>query len=99
MSLPPPGYQIADENLAGATYPAGTVAMANAGRGTNGSQFFLVYKDTSLSAYYIPFGRVTQGLDVLATVAAKGADNSFGPGDGHPNLPVTITSISVSRDR
>src|SRR5205085_1699124 len=43
-----PGYRFADENLRGATYPAGTVAMANAGPGTNGSQFFLVYADTTL---------------------------------------------------
>ncbi len=44
-----PGYQFADENLTGATYPAGTVAMATGGANTNGSQFFLVFKDTTLS--------------------------------------------------
>ena len=41
-----PGYKFDDENLTGAKYPAATVAMANAGPNTNGSQFFLVYKDT-----------------------------------------------------
>src|SRR4051794_25717230 len=52
-----PGYEFGDENLTGATYKAGTVAMANAGAGTNGSQFFLVYKDSQLNPNYTPFGR------------------------------------------
>lgn len=91
-----PGYTFPDENLAGATYPAGTVAMANAGPDTNGSQFFLVYKDSQLPPSYTPFGTVTKGLDVLTAIAAKGSDNSNGPGDGHPNAPVTITSVNVS---
>ncbi|MGH3216551.1 MAG: peptidylprolyl isomerase, partial [Trebonia sp.] len=43
-----PGYKFADENLTGATYPAGTVAMANGAANTNGSQFFLVFKNTTL---------------------------------------------------
>ena len=60
-----PGYQFQDENLTGATYPAGTVAMANAGPNTNGSQFFIVYKDTQLPPNYTPFGKITGGLDVL----------------------------------
>jgi peptidyl-prolyl cis-trans isomerase B (cyclophilin B) len=91
-----PGYQFADENLAGAKYPAGTVAMANAGPGTNGSQFFLVYKDTQLSPAYTPFGTVTSGLDVLNAIAAKGSDNANGPGDGKPTLPVHIDSVTVA---
>ena len=51
-----PGYTFGDENLTGATYPAGTLAMANSGAGTNGSQFFLVYQDSPLPANYTPFG-------------------------------------------
>jgi peptidyl-prolyl cis-trans isomerase B (cyclophilin B) len=92
-----PGYQFGDENLTGATYPAGTVAMANAGPSTNGSQFFLVYKDTQLSPAYTPFGTITSGMDVLNTIAAGGTDNSNGSGDGHPNIKVTISSVSVTR--
>ncbi len=91
-----PGYQFADENLEGATYPRGTVAMANAGPGTNGSQFFLVYGDSELSPDYTPFGRITSGLEVLDAVAKAGSDDSNGPGDGKPKLPVTITTLRVA---
>jgi peptidyl-prolyl cis-trans isomerase B (cyclophilin B) len=91
-----PGYEFGDENLSGATYPAGTVAMANAGPNTNGSQFFLVYKDTQLPPNYTPFGTITSGLDVLNKVAAKGSDNSNNPGDGKPNLPVKISGVTVT---
>lgn len=92
-----PGYEFADENLAGAVYPAGTVAMANAGPGTNGSQFFLVYADTTLAPNYTPFGTITVGLPVLQKIAAAGSDNSNGQGDGKPNLPVEITNVTVAK--
>ncbi|NUS42428.1 MAG: peptidylprolyl isomerase [Mycobacteriaceae bacterium] len=90
-----PGYSFPDENLAGATYPAGTVAMANAGPNTNGSQFFLVYRDTQLPPNYTPFGRITGGLDVLNRIAAEGNDEANGPGDGHPRKPVVINNVSL----
>ena len=67
-----PGYQFQDENLTGATYPAGTIAMANAGPGTNGSQFFIVYKDTQLPPSYTPWGKVTAGLDIVQGIAKAG---------------------------
>jgi peptidyl-prolyl cis-trans isomerase B (cyclophilin B) len=89
-----PGYSFADENLTGATYPAATVAMANAGPGTNGSQFFLVYQDTTLAPSYTPFGTITTGLDVVTKVAAAGTAD--GSQDGKPKLPVQITSVTVS---
>jgi len=89
-----PGYSFPDENLKGATYPRGTVAMANAGPDTNGSQFFLVYKDsTSLPANFTPFGKITKGLDVLDKVAKAGSDNSNRQGDGKPKLPVQIQTL------
>jgi peptidyl-prolyl cis-trans isomerase B (cyclophilin B) len=91
-----PGYQFADENLKGATYPAGTVAMANAGAGTNGSQFFLVYKDTTLGPHYTPFGTIESGLDVLTKIAAAGDDESNGPGDGKPKLTANISHLTVA---
>ncbi|MFJ9949205.1 peptidylprolyl isomerase [Kitasatospora sp. NPDC091207] len=91
-----PGYSFPDENLTGATYPAGTVAMANAGPNTNGSQFFFVWKDTKLSPAYTPFGRVTAGLDVLQKIAAGGEDDQNNPGDGFPTLPVNIRNVRIS---
>ncbi|MEV4558067.1 peptidylprolyl isomerase [Kitasatospora sp. NPDC049285] len=90
-----PGYQFTDENLTGATYPAGTVAMANSGANTNGSQFFLVYKDTQLPPNYTPFGKITAGLDVLQKIAAAGVQG--GGTDGPPATPVNITGITAAK--
>lgn len=90
-----PGYKFNDENLAGATYPQGTVAMANAGPNTNGSQFFLVYKNTQLQPNYTPFGRIVGGLSVIQKVAAAGTDN--GTGDGHPKEKVVIESVTIKK--
>jgi peptidyl-prolyl cis-trans isomerase B (cyclophilin B) len=93
-----PGYQFADENLAGATYPAGTVAMANAGPDTNGSQFFLVFQDTSLPPSYTPFGTITAGLDVLQKVAKSGTTCTFaGAGGGVPKDKVAITAVTITK--
>ena len=47
--------------------------MANAGGATNGSQFFLVFKDTTLGPAYTPFGTITSGLNILQNVAKAGA--------------------------
>lgn len=88
-----PGYSFKDENLEGATYERGTVAMANSGPSTNGSQFFLVYEDSALPPNYTPFGKITAGLDVLEEIAAAGSDESNGVGDGKPNLPVQIETL------
>ena len=87
-----PGYAFADENLTGATYPRGTVAMANAGPGTNGSQFFLVYKATQLDPKYTPFGTITKGLDLLEKVAAGGSTPT---GDGKPKIPLVLKKVSA----
>ncbi|WUT87383.1 peptidylprolyl isomerase [Streptomyces melanogenes] len=89
-----PGYTFPDENLEGATYPAGTVAMANSGPNTNGSQFFLVYKDSPLPPNYTPFGQITQGTDVLQTIAAAGTKD--GSGDGAPAADATLDGVTVS---
>jgi peptidyl-prolyl cis-trans isomerase B (cyclophilin B) len=79
-------------------YPRGTLAMANSGAGTNGSQFFIVYKDGSeLAPAYTIFGRVTKGLDIVEKVAAAGAVDPTGAttGDGRPVLAITITAFSI----
>jgi peptidyl-prolyl cis-trans isomerase B (cyclophilin B) len=75
-------------------YPRGTVAMANAGPGTNGSQFFLVYEDSLLPPTYTVFGTVDQtGLATLDAIAAGGVAD--GGDDGRPATPVAIKSASV----
>jgi len=90
-----PGYEFNDENLAGATYPAGTVAMANAGPNTNGSQFFFTWKNTALPPLYTPFGTVIGGMGVLQKIAAAGDDQQNGPGDGYPNLYTAFLYVQV----
>jgi peptidyl-prolyl cis-trans isomerase B (cyclophilin B) len=93
-----PGYQFSDENLTGATYPAGTLAMANGGANTNGSQFFLVFADTSLSPNYTPFGTITSGLDILQNVAKAGTTCTYaGAGGGVPKDKVIINSVSIQK--
>jgi peptidyl-prolyl cis-trans isomerase B (cyclophilin B) len=96
-----PGYAFDDENLSGTTggvYPRGIVAMANAGPGTNGSQFFLVFKDSPLAPNYSPFGTITEGLSVVDRVAAGGDDGAYAQnaGGGHPNTRITIKSVAVT---
>ncbi|MDN3495034.1 peptidylprolyl isomerase [Planococcus sp. APC 4015] len=89
-----PGYSYADELDGSETYPAGTVAMANAGPDTNGSQFFLVYEDTTLPPSYTVFGTLSpEGLAVVQTIASAGAEG--GASDGAPASPVTITGVSL----
>jgi peptidyl-prolyl cis-trans isomerase B (cyclophilin B) len=95
------GY--ADENLPKATgvnYPAGTVAMANSGPKTNGSQFFLVYKDTVLGPNYTIWGKITKGLDLVQKVGDVGAYQMNGQqavyaGDGYPIQTVEILKASA----
>jgi peptidyl-prolyl cis-trans isomerase B (cyclophilin B) len=92
-----PGYFFADE-LEGVTgYPAGTVAMANSGADTNGSQFFLVYEDSQLPASYTVFGTMDpDGLEVVRAIALGGDDGTFGAsGGGKPELPADITAVAV----
>ena len=87
-----PGYSFDDELTGKETYPAGTVAMANAGPNTNGSQFFLVYADTSLPPSYTVFGKMDPaGRRVVARIAAAGTADG-GP-DGAPKQAVRITSV------
>lgn len=100
-----PGYSIPDENLNGlgkagqdgtVTFPKGTVAMANAGAGTGGSQFFLVYKDTKLPPNYTPFGTFdATGIQVVEDVAKAGVQG--GSGDGAPQKAVTIEKATVTK--
>ena len=87
-----PGYAFDDELTGQETYPAGTLAMANSGADTNGSQFFLVYADTSLPPSYTVFGKIDpHGRRVVEGVAKAGTTDG-GP-DGAPKEDVVITSV------
>ena len=73
-------------------YPRGTLAMANAGPNTNGSQFFLVYKDSQLPPGYTVFGTIDEtGLATLDKIAAAGV--AGGGQDGKPASDVKVTSV------
>lgn len=101
-----PGYEFANEYPTNqfqpddpqlqnpVTYPRGTLAMANAGPGTNGSQFFLVYRDSMLPPGYTVFGKIDDtGLATLDKIAAGGVEG--GGQDGKPATPVTVKSIGL----
>jgi peptidyl-prolyl cis-trans isomerase B (cyclophilin B) len=101
-----PGYQFANEYPTDqyqpddpaahepVVYPRGTLAMANAGPNTNGSQFFMVYKDTQLPPEYTVFGKIQQdGLATLDKIAKGGV--AGGGQDGQPNTEVTIKSVRL----
>jgi peptidyl-prolyl cis-trans isomerase B (cyclophilin B) len=68
--------------------------MANAGPNTNGSQFFMVYKDTQLPPEYTVFGKIQQdGLATLDKIAKGGV--AGGGQDGQPTIQVTIKSVRL----
>jgi peptidyl-prolyl cis-trans isomerase B (cyclophilin B) len=92
-----PGYKFNNENLAGAKYTRGTIAMANSGPNTNGSQFFIVYKNSTLAPSYTPFGEVVKGLGIIQNVATAGSDNATGSGDGHPKEKVVVESVTIKK--
>lgn len=93
-----PGYSFNDEPFDG-EYTRGTVAMANAGPNTNGSQFFIMHKDNqTLPKNYVIFGLVTKGMDVVDKIAsAKVEANTFGE-SSKPVVPVKITSVDIREE-
>ncbi|ETK30457.1 peptidylprolyl isomerase [Microbispora sp. ATCC PTA-5024] len=92
-----PGYRFVNENLTGAKYTRGVLAMANSGPNTNGSQFFIVFGDTGLTPDYTPFGTVTKGLEILDKVAKKGViAGPAGDGTGAPKQPVIIKDVTIT---
>ena len=91
-----PNFSYRDENLpqaAEANYPAGIVAMANSGANTNGSQFFIVYEDTSLPPSYTIWGKVTKGLEIVQAIAKEGVVG--GKYDGLPKRTIAIEKVKV----
>jgi cyclophilin family peptidyl-prolyl cis-trans isomerase len=87
-----PGYQFADEAFTG-EYTRGTLAMANAGPDTNGSQFFIMHKDTALPKNYVIFGKVKSGIEVVDAIAM--APTKPGGEGSSPQTPIVIENITV----
>ena len=99
-----PGFQFANEYPTDesddaamaqpALYPKGSIAMANAGEDTNGSQFFINYKDSTLPPAYTYFGDLTEkGQKTIDAIAAKGVKD--GQSDGEPAEEVRITKATI----
>lgn len=86
-----PGYKFRDETHSRTTYKRGTLAMANSGPNTNGSQFFIMHADYGLPNQYTIFGEVTDGIEVIDAIAGA----PTGAGD-RPNDPVTINSVTIT---
>ncbi len=88
-----PGYKFEDELPRPGRYEVGSLAMANAGPNTNGSQFFIVSgpSGVGLPPQYSLFGKVVKGLEVLASIDALGS-----PGAGTPKEPVVISSLTIT---
>lgn len=86
-----PGYRFRDEFHSKTSYGRGTVAMANSGPNTNGSQFFIMHAQYGLPNQYTIFGEVTDGMDVVDAIATAptGAQD-------RPHDPVTINSVTIS---
>ena len=92
-----PAFTYGNENLPAASennYPAGVVAMANTGQpNSNGSQFFLVYQNTTLAPSYTRWGTILKGLNIVQAIAAQGV--AGGGSDGTPAQKIAIESVSV----
>jgi cyclophilin family peptidyl-prolyl cis-trans isomerase len=86
-----PGYKFRDEIEGRGTYNRGTVAMANAGPHTNGSQFFICHADTGLPHSYTIFGRVTSGMDTVDSIATTATDSS-----DRPETEVVINTVTIA---
>ncbi|MEV0621071.1 peptidylprolyl isomerase [Nonomuraea sp. NPDC050404] len=92
-----PGYVMAEENLEGAQYKRGVMAMAKTqAPGSTGSQFFLVYGDIGLTPDYTPVGTITKGLDILDKVNKAGVIQGGQDGTGAPKETVEIKDVTIA---
>jgi cyclophilin family peptidyl-prolyl cis-trans isomerase len=87
-----PGYKFADEPFSG-DYARGALAMANAGKNTNGSQFFICHADLrgKLPKSYTVFGKVLTGMEVVDAIAAAPRNSN-----DYPDKPVAMTKVTVA---
>ncbi|MGD2044099.1 MAG: peptidylprolyl isomerase [Acidimicrobiia bacterium] len=86
-----PGYRFRDELDGEGTYSRGTVAMANAGPNTNGSQFFICHTDVGLPHSYTIFGQVREGMDAVDSIAGSDTD-----GADRPHEDVVINQVTIT---
>src|SRR3989338_1030363 len=90
-----PGYTFDDEPFEG-SYTKGTIAMANAGPHTNGSQFFIIHEDYDLPKNYVIFGRVIEGMDVVDKISEAPTKLNQSSGENsQPINPVTVKSVVI----
>jgi len=89
-----PGYTFADEPFTG-EYTRGTVAMANAGPNTNGSQFFIMHQDYALPHSYVIFGHVVSGIEVVDKIAESPTQTSPSGENSKPVNPTKILSVTI----
>ncbi|MBI4100280.1 peptidylprolyl isomerase [Candidatus Microgenomates bacterium] len=92
-----PGYKFNDEPFEG-EYTRGTVAMANAGPNTNGSQFFIMHKDYDLPKNYVIFGQVIEGLEILDKIAESPVEASSMGEMSKPTQPITLQSVEITEN-
>ncbi len=90
-----PGYTFADEPFTG-EYTRGTLAMANAGPNTNGSQFFIMHANYSLPKNYVIFGSVTSGMDTVDKIATASVSANLMGEMSKPVNPVVIKKIEIT---
>lgn len=89
-----PGYKFDDELFEG-EYARGTVAMANAGPNTNGSQFFIMHQDYSLPKNYVIFGQVVKGMEVIDKIAEAETKAGLSGENSTPVEPVVVESVEI----
>lgn len=89
-----PGYRFADEPVK-REYTKGTLAMANAGPNTNGSQFFIMHADYPLPPNYTIFGKVTEGMDVIDKIAAVPVGQSRSGENSAPLEEVKLEKVTI----
>lgn len=89
-----PGYQFDDEPFTG-SYRRGTVAMANSGPNTNGSQFFIMHADYPLPPNYVIFGRVASGMEVVDAIATAPVTMGSSGERSKPVNPIVVQDVEI----
>lgn len=89
-----PGYRFDDESFEG-EYTRGTVAMANAGPNTNGSQFFIMHEDYNLPKDYVIFGQVVEGMEVVDNIASATVKAGASGEVSSPVEPILVNKVTI----